>query len=95
MNGALMLMLVLGPVALAAAVFGFWRPRGIFRLAGLGALAAIVTPFLIAYGVGPFLGSGAGLGAALILYAGSAFVMTLAVFAALGAGFRHGWNALR
>ncbi|MEQ1819197.1 MAG: hypothetical protein ABL871_11365 [Terricaulis sp.] len=95
MNGADTLVLVFGSAALAAAAFGFWRPKGILRLAGLGALLAIVAPFVIAYGIGPFLGSGAGLGAALILYAGAAFTLTLAVFAALGAGLRHGWNGLR
>lgn len=36
-----MLVLVSGPVVLATAVFGFWRPSGIFRLAFLGAALII------------------------------------------------------
>lgn len=89
------IILALLIVGAGAAAFAFWRPRGAFRFAALALVAAIVTPFALAYGLSPFLGSGAGMGVAFLLYALSALLATLAVFAALGAGLRHSWNALR
>ncbi|OQW60449.1 MAG: hypothetical protein A4S17_00730 [Proteobacteria bacterium HN_bin10] len=88
-------MIVFVIAAAGAAIFGFCRPRGVLRYAGLALLAAIVLPFVLGYGLAPFVGEGAGMGIAFILYALSAMIATLAVFSALGAGLRHGWNALR
>lgn len=87
--------IVFASAALAGASFGFWRPAGVFRRAGIALVAAIAGPFIIAFSLSPFLGAGAGMGVALILYVVSAFVATIAVSAALGAGMRSGWNALR
>jgi len=47
---------------MSALAYAFWRPRGIFRFAGLAALAAIGLPFVLAYGLAPFAGEGAGMG---------------------------------
>ena len=86
---------VFGSAALTSALFGFFRPLRVFRTAAIALGAAIVGPFVIAFALSPLLGSGAGMGVALILYVVSALVATLAMSAALGAGVRHGWNALR
>lgn len=66
-----------------------------FRFAGLAILAAIMLPFVLGYGLAPFLGEGAGMGIAFMLYALAGAVGTLAVFDPLGAGLRRRWNALR
>jgi hypothetical protein len=88
-------MIVFVLAAAGAIIFAFRRPRGVFRFAGIALLSAIVLPFALAYALDPLVGEGAGMGIAFILYALSAMIATLAVFAALGAGLRHGWNALR
>lgn len=82
--------------ALAIGVASFRAPDGVFRKAGLGLVVGIGGPVALAFSLSPFLGDGAGLGIALILYVWSALVMTAAVAALLGASFRHLWNfALR
>jgi hypothetical protein len=81
--------------AIGAAAYAFWRPRGVFRFAGIAILVAIAAPFVLAVLIGPFLGSGAGMGVALILYALSAFSGAIALSATVGAGARYGWNTLR
>lgn len=88
-------MIVFVLIAATALAYAFWRPRGMFRLARLAILAAIALPFVLGYGLAPFVGEGAGMGIAFILYALSAAIATLAVFGAVGAGLRLGWNALR
>lgn len=88
-------MIVFAIAAAAAVFFAFFRPRGVFKFAGIAILAAIALPFVLGYGLAPFVGEGAGMGVAFILYGLSALIATLAVFGALGAGLRHGWNALR
>lgn len=88
-------MIVFALVAAGALVFAFCRPRGVLRFAAIAILAAIVLPFVLGYGLAPFVGEGAGMGIAFILYALSAMIATLAIFGALGAGLRHGWNALK
>lgn len=80
--------------ACAAGTFAFYRPRGAFRFAAIALLMAIAAPFVLGYGLAPFVGEGAGLGVALIVYALSALAAALGLFAALGAGLRLGWNAL-
>ena len=88
-------MIVFVLIAGAALAYAFWRPRGIFRFAGIAILAAISLPFVLGYALAPLVGEGAGMGIAFILYAMAAAIATLAVSAALGAGLRMGWNALR
>lgn len=88
-------LIMLAAAALAAGGSAFLRPRGVMRRAGLVIVLALAFPFIVAFVVGPLLGSGAGFGVALILYVVSGFAITLAVFALIGAGLRHGWNALR
>lgn len=88
-------MIVFALAAVGAVIFAFYRPRGVLRLAALAIVAAVVLPFILGYGLSPFIGEGAGMGVAFILYALSAMIATLAIFGALGAGLRHGWNALK
>ncbi len=87
-------MLVFVLIASPALAYAFWRPRGMFRFAGLAILAALALPFVLGYGLAPLVGKGAGLGMAFILYALSAALATVAIFSAVGAGLRLGWNAL-
>ena len=88
-------MIVFVLIAGAAIAYAFWRPHGMFRFAGISILAAIGLPFVLGYALAPFVGEGAGMGIAFILYALAAAMATLAISAALGAGLRMGWNALR
>lgn len=87
-------MLVFVLIAAAALAYAFWRPRGMLRFSGLAILAALALPFVLGYGLAPFVGEGAGLGMAFILYTLSAALATVAIFSAVGAGLRLGWNAL-
>jgi hypothetical protein len=84
-------------VALACAVgaAAFWRPYRVFRRAGIAAACAIAFPYVIAFTVGPFLGEGAGMGVAFILYACAAAVLLAALAAIIGAAARHAWMAVR
>jgi hypothetical protein len=82
-------------LALGAASYGFLRPRGMFRLSALVLGAAIAAPFGIGYAVAPYLGDGAGMGVAFILYALAALLAAAAFFMALGAAAHHAWSALR
>lgn len=88
-------MIVFVLIAGAALAYAFWRPHGMFRFAGIAIVAAIGLPFVLGYALAPFVGEGAGMGIAFILYALAAAIATFAVSAALGAGLRLGWNALR
>ncbi len=88
-------MIVFVLIAGAAIAYAFWRPHGMFRFAGISILAAIGLPFVVGYALAPFAGEGAGMGIAFILYALAAAIATSAISAALGAGLRMGWNALR
>jgi hypothetical protein len=95
MSGEAGIVLALSAGAVSATTFGYLRPRGVFRGAALLVAFALVFPFAVALLAGPFLGSGAGLGVALILYAVSALVMAAALFAAIGAGLRLGLKSRR
>lgn len=78
--------------ALAIGVASFRAPAGVYRKAGLGLVFGIGGPLALVFSLSPFLGEGAGLGIALILYVWSALVIAAAVSAFLGASFRHLWN---
>lgn len=79
----------------AAASYGFARPSGAFRVAAILAFSAVCAPFVLGFAAAPFLGSGAGMGAAFILVGLAALLGAGALFMGLGAGVRLGWNALR
>ncbi|MEQ1819255.1 MAG: hypothetical protein ABL871_11665 [Terricaulis sp.] len=87
-------MIVFALAGMGALLFAFSRPRGVFKFAGVAVVAAVSLPFVLGYGLAPFVGDGAGMGIAFILYAVSAMIATLAIFGALGAGVRHGWMRL-
>lgn len=82
-------------LALGALSYGFLRPRGMFLRSALVLGAAIAVPYAIGYAVAPFLGDGAGMGVAFILYALAALLAAIGLFMALGAAARHVWSALR
>jgi hypothetical protein len=81
--------------ACAVGTAAFYRPERVFMRSAIAAGCALGAPFIIAYAVAPFLGEGAGMGAAFILYALSAAVLLAALSAALGAAARNAWTALR
>ena len=81
--------------ACAVGAAAFYRPERVFMRSALAAVCALGAPFIVAYAVAPVLGEGAGMGAALILYACSAAVLLAALSATLGAAARHVWTALR
>lgn len=95
MSSADALMLTIALLVVGAAGMAFWRPRGAFRIAGLTLAAAFVLPLALGFALMPFLGSGAGMGVALILFVLAATIAAVAASAALGAALRYGWNALR
>jgi hypothetical protein len=82
-------------LALGAVSYGFLRPRGMFRRSALVLAAAMAAPYAIGYAVAPFLGDGAGMGVAFMLYALAALLAATAFFLALGAAAHHAWSALR
>jgi hypothetical protein len=82
-------------LALGAVSYGFLRPRGMFRRSALVLAAAMAAPYAIGYAVAPFLGDGAGMGVAFMLYAFAALLAATAFFLALGAAAHHAWSALR
>jgi hypothetical protein len=84
----LVLMGIVGAVA-------FVHPQRAFQRSAIAAVAAIALPFVLAYTLAPFLGDGAGMGVALILYVCSAVVLLAAVAASLGAAAHHVWKAMR
>ncbi|MFN3959638.1 MAG: hypothetical protein ACK4NP_06970 [Parvularculaceae bacterium] len=87
-------LLLVGAGALMLGAASFRAPAGVYRKAGLGLVLGIGGPIALACALSPFLGDGAGLGIALILYVWSALVLAAAFSAALGASFRHLWNFL-
>ncbi len=91
MTATLILFALIG---LGAGAYGFLRPAGVLRAAAIALGVAIALPFAVGYLAAPFLGEGAGMGAAFILVALSAFIALCALCAALGAGARHGWRAM-
>ena len=82
-------------VALAVGVAAFLHPWRVILRSVIAAVCAIVGPFVVAYAAAPFLGEGAGMGVAFILYACAAIVLLIAISAAFGAATRHAWAALR
>jgi hypothetical protein len=82
-------------VAFAAGVAAFLRPRRVILRSVIAVACALVAPFVIAYLAAPFLGDGAGMGVAFILYAGTALVLLIAFAAILGVATRHIWTVLR
>ena|SRR5690606_20736214 len=91
-EGAIALALVL---ATTIGIISFLWPANAFRRGLWAIVCALIGPFVIAYIVEPFLGSGAGLGVALVLYVLAAAILIGAVAAILGAVCRYAWDALR
>lgn len=79
----------------AVGALAFHRPDRVLLRSAMAVGGAIAFPYLVAFVAGPFLGEGAGMGVAFILYACAAAVLLTAVAASLGAGARHAWSALR
>jgi hypothetical protein len=88
-------VIIVVALACAVGVAAFWRPYRVFRRAVIAAVCAIALPYVIAFAAGSFLGEGAGMGVAFILYAGAAAVLLAALAAVIGAAARHAWTALR
>ena len=81
-------------VILGAIGFAAWRrPDRVYRRAGLALAAALCLPIPLGYLLSPFLGDGAGLGAALLIYAAAGVTIVAALAAAFGATVRHVMNA--
>jgi hypothetical protein len=80
---------------LALAAVSFRRPDRVFARSAAAAVLAVILPWVVAVAVGPFLGEGAGMGVAFILYAFSAAILLAAASAALGAAARRAWAAMR
>lgn len=89
------ILLLLAFAALLGAIgFAAWRrPAGVYRRSGLALVAAIGLPVPFAYVLSPFLGDGAGLGVALLIYAAAGVTAVAALAAAFGASVRHLSNA--
>lgn len=82
-------------IGLAIATAAFCWPNRVFKRSAIAAVGAVVLPFVIAFAAGPFLGDGAGMGVAFILYALSAIILLAAISASLGAAARYIWTAVR
>lgn len=80
-------------VACAVAAGAFLRPQGVFTGSAIAAAAALAAPDVIAFVAGPFLGDGAGMGVALIIYVCTAAVLVVALAASLGAAAHYAWAA--
>lgn len=81
-------------IAIALATVSFYRPDRVFKRSAIAVVGAVALPYVAAFALEPFLGSGAGLGVALILYVLSGFILLGAVSASLGAAARYVWTAL-
>ena len=81
--------------ACAVGTAAFYRPERVFMRSAIAAACALGGPYIIAYAVTPWLGEGAGMGTAFILYAFSGAVLLAALSAMLGAATRHVWTILR
>jgi hypothetical protein len=82
-------------ICLASALTGFCWPDGMFKRSAIAVIAALALPFIVAFAATPFLGEGAGMGVAFILYALSAIVLLAAISASAGAAVRFVWGALQ
>jgi uncharacterized membrane protein YozB (DUF420 family) len=82
-------------ISLAIASAAFRWPDRAFERSAIAAACALILPFVVAFAATPFLGAGAGMGVALILYAMSAFILLAAISASLGAAARYGWTAIQ
>lgn len=86
---------IIGQIVLfAIGVAAFFHPHLVFKRSAIAATSAIIFPFIVAFTVGPFLGDGAGMGIAIILYVFSATVLLVAFAASLGAAARLVWMAV-
>jgi hypothetical protein len=83
-------LILLGCLATAPAVWFYLRPKGAIVFAVRALIAAMTLPFILAFLLDPFVGSGAGLGVALMLYALAGFLVWTALAAFAGAGLRAG-----
>jgi hypothetical protein len=82
-------------MALVIATASFIWPNRVYIRSAVAAICAWGLPYVAAFAVGPFLGEGAGMGVAFILYALSAVIFLAAISASLGAAARHIWMAIR
>jgi hypothetical protein len=88
MSALLALAAFLGAIGLAA-----WRrPDQVYKRSGLAIIAAFGLPVPLAFALSPFLGEGAGLGAALLIYAVAGATAVTALAAVFGATVRHVMN---
>ena len=84
---------VIAVIAIATLAF-FW-PGRVFIRSAIAAICACGLPYVAAFTIGPFLGEGAGMGVAFILYALSAVILLVAISASLGAATRYIWVAIQ
>jgi len=82
-------------VASVIAAAAFRRPDGVFKRSALAVGTAVLSPYVVAFLAAPFLGDGAGMGVAFILYVVAGATLLCALAASAGAAARHAWTALR
>lgn len=82
-------------IGLAIATAAFCWPNRVFIRSAVAAICAWALPHVAAFAIGPFLGEGAGMGVAIILYVLSATIFLAAISASLGAAARYIWMAVR
>lgn len=84
-----------GVVCLAIAAAAFCWPDRVFKRSAIAVIGAAILPFIVAFAATPFLGEGAGMGVAFILYALSTVILLAAISASLGAAARYVWAAIQ
>lgn len=82
-------------IGFAIAAAAFCWPNHVLLRSVVAAVCAWSLPYVATFALGPFLGEGAGLGVALILYFLSGAILLAAISAALGAAARYLWAAIR
>jgi hypothetical protein len=81
-------------IGIGIAVAAFRWPNRVFLRSAIAVMCALALPYVVVYTIRPFLGEGAGMGVAFILYALSAAILLVAISASIGAAARHMWTAL-
>lgn len=75
--------------AIAMATVSFYWPDRVFKRSAIAVACAFALPYVVEFAFGPFIGEGAGLGVALVLYVLSGAILLGAISAVLGAGARY------
>lgn len=79
-------------LSVSVGAISFLWPANAFRRGAWAVVSALAGPIVVGFLIEPFLGSGAGLGVALILYFFAAAILLGAVAAIVGAASRYLWD---